>query len=331
MSIILYSNHLFDMQKNKKNRRYFIKNTSLSLLSIAALPKILLSNKRDGNEIENSNTAQGCEVSTEDAYGQGPFYTADAPVIVDGQLASEDEVGQRMIISGYVYNLDCSQVITNVEIDVWHADTSGAYDNSGYNLRGITYTNYQGFYSFETIKPGFYPNGSRYRPSHIHIKITPPGAEPLITQLYFEGDEYIQEDYAASQTSGSFDATNRIIALNENAQGVLEGTWDIVIDDQGVNTSLTPIHLDKGIVYKAFPNPFIDKLEIVFGIFQSSKVEVVVYDMIGREVVVLENRTINPQKYSIIWNADASLPSGNYFVSVKLNDLQIHSIKVIKK
>ena len=51
----------------------------------------------------------------------------------------------------------------------------------------------------------------------------------LITQLYFDGDPYISIDFAASITSGSFDATHRIIPLTTNAAGDFEGTWDIVI------------------------------------------------------------------------------------------------------
>ena len=129
-------------------------------------------------------------------YGQGPFYTANAPTIQNNQLANINEIGTRLIISGHVYNLECSEFIPNTEIDIWHANDSGTYDNSGFNLRGKTYSNAQGYYIFETVKPGLYLNGATYRPSHIHLKITPPGHNSLITQLYFEGDPYIPTDVA---------------------------------------------------------------------------------------------------------------------------------------
>ena len=134
---------------DKKSRRQFLRNTSLSFLSLSALANIAnalpvsrLLSKKDVN----------CNQSTEDAYGQGPFYTLNAPFIQNGQLAVQNEPGMRMIISGRVYNLDCTEVIPNTEIDIWHANDAGAYDNLGYNLRGKVITNSQGFYIFESIK-----------------------------------------------------------------------------------------------------------------------------------------------------------------------------------
>ena len=61
-----------------------------------------------------------CNHSTEDAYGQGPFYTAMSPNIINNQLANVNELGTRIIISGQVFNLECSEVIPNTEIDIWH-------------------------------------------------------------------------------------------------------------------------------------------------------------------------------------------------------------------
>ena len=319
------------MKKNKKdNRRQFLKNTSLSLLSLAVLPTVLKSNN-SRYSLSKSNSTNTCSSSTEDAYGQGPFYTSNAPIILNNQLADVNEAGVRIIISGQVYNLDCSEVIPNTEIDVWHANDAGEYDNIGYNLRGKTHTNSQGFYVFESIKPGLYLNGSVFRPSHIHFKITPPGFNTLITQLYFEGDPYIPTDAAASITSGSFDATNRIIPLILNSSGDLEGTWDIVINGDGVPVGTNNIHLDKGMIYSATPNPFTNQIEINYGVFKKAKVAVCVYDISGQIVANLDERTLDPQKYSVTWNPHHNLMKGHYFISIIINDLQVHYIKVIRK
>ncbi|CAI8302886.1 MAG: Chlorocatechol 1,2-dioxygenase [Owenweeksia sp. TMED14] len=311
----------------KDSRRQFLKNTSLSILSIAAFPTVL----KSASSISLQDFSNSCNESTEDAYGQGPFYSVNAPFIQNNKLANSNEVGTRIILSGQVYNLDCSEVIPNTEIDIWHADDEGSYDNQGYNLRGKATTNNQGFYVFESIKPGFYLNGSNFRPSHIHFKITPPGFNTLITQLYFQGDPYIPTDAAASITSGSFDATHRIIPLVLNSNGELEGTWDIVIDGNGVSIGTNNIHLDRGMIYGASPNPFQDMIEINYGVFQKAKVCIVVYDIRGQIVATLDEKTLYPEKYSVSWEPSRRLPSGHYFISIKMNDLQVHYIKVIRQ
>lgn len=319
------------MNKSKKNnRRKFLKNTSLSLLSVPLIPTILKSDN-SAVSLSKDNSIFTCNQSTEDAYGQGPFYTANAPFIQNDQLADTNEVGTRIIISGQVYNLDCSEVIPNTEIDVWHANSAGEYDNTGYNLRGKTITNSQGFYVFESVKPGFYLNGSNFRPSHIHFKITPPGFSPLITQLYFQGDPYIATDAAASITNGSFDATNRIIPLIANSDGDLEGTWDIVINGDGVPLGTNNIHLDKGIIYNVSPNPFTDYININYGVFTKSKVVIAVYNIRGEIVANLDERILDPDKYSVAWNPDPKIPKGHYFISIIINDLQVHYLKLIKQ
>ena len=319
------------MQKHKKNkRRQFLKNTSLSLLTATVFPTIIKAENADDSLMKKDSTST-CNQSTEDAYGQGPFYSSNAPTIQNNQLADINEIGTRIIISGQVYNLECSEVIPNTEIDIWHANHAGEYDNIGYNLRGKTTTNSQGFYIFESIKPGLYLNGSNYRPSHIHFKITPPGFSTLITQLYFQGDPYIPNDTAASVSSGPFDATNRIIPLFTNSNGDLEGTWNIVIDGNGVPLGTNNIHLDKGIIYSASPNPFINHIEINYGVFTKSKVVIAVYNIRGEIVANLDERVLDPEKYSVSWRPHSNLPKGHYFISIIINDLQVHYLKVIRK
>lgn len=310
----------------KKDRRQFLKNVSLASLAIGVLPNLGQAKTLKATKEE---AALMCDKTTLDLYGQGPFYTENPPLVVDNLLATADEPGTRMIISGRVFNLDCSEFIPDTLIDIWHADDSGAYDNSGFNLRGYTRTNAQGFYMFETILPGKYLNAGQFRPSHIHFKITPPNFPELTTQLYFEGDTSIPADSAASVTSGEYDARHRIIPLIENADGKMEGTWDIVINGVGT-TGVNDIHLDKGMVYKAFPNPFSSEIEINYGVFKKSKVSLLVYDIDGKMVANLEEKVLTPQKYTAVWQPESKLPSGHYFIALKINDIQVHYIKVLK-
>lgn len=312
--------------KSKNNRRQFLKNTSLAALSAGLFPSM----NTDAAELKSKEESLlMCSPTTRDFFGEGPFYTNNPPVMENHQLASANESGTRIIISGRVYNLDCTEYIPNTLIDAWHANNAGDYDNEGYNLRGITTSNSQGFYMFETIKPGKYGNGNTFRPSHIHFKITPPGFDLLTTQLYFEGDESIGGDAAASITSGEFDARDRIVPLIMNSEGKLEGTWDIIVNGDGI-TGINDLHLDKGVIYKVNPNPFLDTVTIQYGIFRPSKVSLLAYNMQGQLVANLEERTLPPEKYEAVWKPDAELPKGHYFIVLKINDLQVHYLKVVR-
>ena len=314
--------------KNKKQdgRRQFLRNTSLAALSFGILPAIAKNNTEP-----QPNSSILCDEITEDYYGQGPFYTANAPNIQNNQLADINEIGTKIIISGRVFNLDCAEAIPNTIFDIWQANDAGSYDNSGFNLRGKAVSNSQGFYIFESIKPGLYLNGSTYRPSHIHFKITTPFHSAFTTQLYFSGDPYIANDAAASITSGTYDATNRIIPLTTNANGDLEGTWDVVISGSGISVGDNNIHLDKGIIYSASPNPFNNRVEIKYGVFQKGLVSVFVYDIHGRVVSQLEKQQLSSEKYEVMWEPEEQLPNGHYFIALKINDLQVHYLKVIRQ
>ena len=308
----------------KDSRRKFLKNVSLASLSIGILPHLSKAEKLSTNE-----TMGDCDKTTLDYYGEGPFYTENPPEITNGKLAKDTEKGTKLILTGRVKNLDCTKFIPNTIVDIWHADDAGAYDNSGFNLRGKVKSNSEGFYVFETIKPGKYLNGSRYRPSHIHFKITPPGFPEITTQLYFEGDTDIPGDAAASIKTGNFDASSRIIPLTKNGNGDYEGTWDIIVDGDGI-VGINDVHIDKGMLYDVSPNPFMDKLTIKYGIFKESKVGLVVFDAQGKTVAVLKDETHKSEKYEAVWQPGSELPSGYYFIALKINDLQVHYLKVLR-
>ena len=253
----------------KKDRRQFLKNTSLAALATVTLPSTF---RAELNSENTSETLVNCNPTTQDYYGQGPFYSANAPSIINNQLALGNEPGTRFIISGRVLNLDCTEHIAGAIIDIWHADNAGEYDNTGFNLRGKTTSNSHGFYFFESIYPGKYINGSSYRPAHIHFKITPPSYPVLTTQLYFQGDSDNSTDSSASISSGTYDATHRIVPVTTNSLGKKEATWDIILDGAGNPVEIEEMRLNMGMIYKIYPNPFSDFIQINYGVFQKSKV-----------------------------------------------------------
>ncbi len=138
----------------------------------------------------SASTAPSCGVATA-ANIEGPFYKAGAPhraVLVDAR-----EPGERLVITGSVLTTSC-EPITGAELDVWHADARGGYDNDGYHLRGKLVTDDRGRFELRTIVPGRYLNGDTYRPAHVHVKLRAASRRTLTTQLYFAGDPYNDRD-----------------------------------------------------------------------------------------------------------------------------------------
>ncbi|NUP05457.1 MAG: twin-arginine translocation pathway signal protein [Polyangiaceae bacterium] len=162
---------------------------------------------------------EGCYITEDNILG--PYYKPGAPF--DGNIA-DDLPGDLMLIQGVVYGCDCETPLAGAIVDVWQADSEGAYDNAGFTLRGKIETDENGRYSFVTIKPGWYLNGATYRPAHIHYKVSHADGLALTTQLYFEGDPYIDGDPYVKESL--------IIPLangNVGRQAGLVGTFDIVL------------------------------------------------------------------------------------------------------
>ena len=175
---------------------------------------------------ENCNPNNECNLTTDDILG--PYYFEDAPF--RNVIAHENEPGERLFISGIIKQNNCEDPISGSLIEIWQANDEGCYgivedcntgnpDNDYFNLRGKFFSDENGNYFFESILPGYYD----FRPSHVHIKITTPNEEVLISQLYFANDPYCENDTWCQ------DADDRIISLIENEFG-LSGEIDLIIN-----------------------------------------------------------------------------------------------------
>ena len=88
------------------------------------------------------------------------------------------------MVSGKV--LDPSgKPLSGAIIEVWHADTHGVYDLEGYRYRARLIAAGDGSYRFQTLMPGHYPERVA---QHIHYRVSAPGKQVLVTQLYFATD-----------------------------------------------------------------------------------------------------------------------------------------------
>jgi len=145
---------------------------------------------------------------------EGPFYVPDAEMLERPYVLPqrEGEPGERLVFSGTVRSTDGSPV-PGALLDVWQASAAGEYSNfhpsvpEG-NLRGRFTTDAAGQFEFETIVPPSYgipDTGATadllaalgrhlIRPGHIHFKVSHPACPSLTTQIYFEGDPFIDSD-----------------------------------------------------------------------------------------------------------------------------------------
>lgn len=111
----------------------------------------------------------------------GPYFTPSSPLKRD---LRGDGPGDALVLSGFVLTSRC-QPLAGALVDLWHADTTGAYDNDGFRFRGHQFTDARGRYQFITRIPGFYPGRTR----HFHVKVRAGDRRVLTTQLYFPGDQ----------------------------------------------------------------------------------------------------------------------------------------------
>lgn len=105
-----------------------------------------------------------------------------------------------------------------------------------------------------------------------------------------------------------------------------EHTWAITVGRfnsnlTGTGSNGTDIIADNFRLSQNYPNPFNPETTIQFTIIpnakaQLSKVELTIYDVLGRSVAALVNDRLAAGKYSYEWNA-ANYPSGIYFYELK--------------
>lgn len=114
---------------------------------------------------------------------EGPYYRAGAPF--RNVLFDEADFVVPLFLFGAVLNT-AAEPLPGALVDLWHADASGAYDNSSPEFRGRGRQfadDASGWWAFTTW-PGYYPG----RTKHIHFKASQDGYRPVTSQLYFQGD-----------------------------------------------------------------------------------------------------------------------------------------------
>jgi protocatechuate 3,4-dioxygenase beta subunit len=145
---------------------------------------------------------------------EGPYYKTNSPEATN--LVQDGMQGTLTTITGQVLDQN-GQPVANALLDFWQANASGAYDNSGYTLRGHQYTDANGYYTLTTIQPGLYPG----RTEHIHVKVQAPDGPVLTTQLFFPG--------VAQNSRDSIYDPSLLLSVTSNADGTQNATFNFVV------------------------------------------------------------------------------------------------------
>ena len=161
---------------------------------------------------------------------------ADAPANLSwrAEIAPASEPGERLVMSGTVYEPDGVTPAKDILLYVYHTNAEGVYPKRTPNngrlswrhgyLRGWMRTGADGRYEFHTIKPMPYPNGAE--PAHIHATVSGPGLqEYFIADYIFEGDRLITERVRSRLRERG--ELSSIISLSRDGNGVLRGVRDI--------------------------------------------------------------------------------------------------------
>lgn len=211
-----------------ENRRDFLRN---ALISAAALPMLascktsIFAQKTSGSELslvkKNAITDPSCNwCGAKDAPDNVGWKT---------RFGEENVKGERMLISGTVFQADGRTPAPDILIYAYHTDSEGYYGRNGEvrhgRFRGWMLTDANGRYEFSSIKPAPYPNNTN--PAHIHFTITGKNLkEDWIDSVWFEGDKFVTPEAVKKQLTGR-GGFNPIVKLERDGNDILRGVRNI--------------------------------------------------------------------------------------------------------
>ncbi|MPZ48646.1 MAG: catechol 1,2-dioxygenase [Dehalococcoidia bacterium] len=149
---------------------------------------------------------------------EGPYYVPNSPLLpAETALPMRpDEAGTRLLFRGQVTNV-AAKPLAGARLEMWHADHYGLYSQFAegipdWNLRGTIIADEEGRFRISTIQPAPYQiptDGAcgrliaaagwhAWRPAHLHLLASADGYSPVLTQLFFKGDQHLEDDIASA-------------------------------------------------------------------------------------------------------------------------------------
>ena len=150
----------------------------------------------------------------------------------------------------------------------------------------------------------------------------------IISQNY--GWPYINRLYYTSNGGIDLQQVESLDSFNVRGMSFLNALTGFVCGDSGTVLKTTngglvfvnPISLDVPKSYllsQNFPNPFNPATTINYELPEAGYVKLVVYDILGREIVILVNEKESAGRYKVQWDA-SQYPSGVYFYKLITKD-----------
>jgi catechol 1,2-dioxygenase len=172
----------------------------------------------------------------------GPFFRDDAAELpLRSNIAQT--AGEPLWMHGRVLSTQ-GEPIVGACLEIWQSATNGQYEGQdpqqpAGNLRAKLRSDANGDYAFRTIKPTSYPiptdgpvgqlleglGRHPYRPAHVHFKVSAPGYETLVTELFSAGDPYLDSDAVFGVKSSLVLEFTHNDAARASADYVFEGPF----------------------------------------------------------------------------------------------------------
>jgi hydroxyquinol 1,2-dioxygenase len=155
------------------------------------------------------NTPEGATASSP----LGPFHQRGAPPLANGGDMWKGQPGQVMVVEGQVVDAQTGEGVPNATLDLWQNADNGLYsvqdpEQDPANYHGLLSCADDGSFCFSTTL--FHPYSVPYdgpagdmlralgrdvmRAAHLHVIAEADGFKPLVTELFVEGDEWLDND-----------------------------------------------------------------------------------------------------------------------------------------
>jgi C1A family cysteine protease len=254
-------------------------------------------------------------------------YNANASVYGYDKLGSIGSAGYgqddtdyalvKFIIAGnqYLSKIGTFVLVANSTLSVEiYDDFNGQSLNNLLSAINDTVCSYAGYYTFNLPSYLYLTSGE-----DIYIKVkysTPDEAYPIPVEMYIE--DFAEPDIESDCCWISNNGTNTWSAIGNNTTN---NKWDLCIKaycttDQPTKVSKENILPDQFSLSQNYPNPFNPNTMIEYSVPEYGKVELEVFNIIGRSVIKLVDGFKTNGIYKVEFNGE-NLASGVYFYRLK--------------